>query len=285
MNGKIKIGILIANDFVYEDAKTAKTALNTFEKIFDADILDIRFNESSVRVKDGLYLTDDYFNDPIIPKIRKNYGIDIVLIITNRTINNWQGDGGAIWGEANTLHAVAMLTTWPHPGETHADYIEHTAIHEVLHILGYVHPVDFRKCIMRYATTDYQLCDECRNELPYHVVVWRMGTGHDNGQAFFLINMSIYSFFAMLFVTLILVIRLLLERFIFKGRGISPNPLILGIGILIICTMLASSIIASFYPRLILIAVSVLIYVIFEAVNYGFLKVKIIKQPKKKKKS
>ena len=59
---KIKVGIVLTNDQLQNDAEIARDALNEFEGVFKAQILDIRFNESHIRIKDKKYLTDDYFD-------------------------------------------------------------------------------------------------------------------------------------------------------------------------------------------------------------------------------
>ena len=267
---KIKIGIVLTNDQLYPDAEIARDSLNQFEDVFDAQILDIKFNESNVRIKDKKYLTDDYFDADFAAKVRNDHNVDIVMILTNRTINNWRGDRKALWGQADTKNAMILVTTFyiQNNESLHEQYIKSTTIHETLHILGYIHPYSSQDCVMQYATYETELCFESKLELPFHTALWRLGTGHEFRQAAFLINLSINIIISTLFIALMIIIQFLFKRFMYKQNKIDQKPLIFGIGALFIGILLISPFIGVFFSRIAYMFSATFIYVILEAVAF-----------------
>ncbi len=263
---KIDVGIVLANDDLVEVGEVTKMGLDDFHDIFSAKIMDTRFNESTVRVRDGRYLTDDYLNKRFSKGIRDEYDVDIVVIITDKLINNWLGNGYAAWGQADTESGVAMFTISPvkYNMNFSENYIISTSRHEVLHILGYHHPQDDRDCLMRYASTEKELCGEYEMVLPYHVALWRLGAGLEPGRATFVIRAAFLLFFSPIFVVFIIIAQFLFKKFIYRREKIDNNPLIYGIGALYITLFLAVAIIVPVYPHLVLLTAIVFLYVIME---------------------
>jgi hypothetical protein len=269
-NGKINVGIVLANDELVEVGEVTETGLDDFHDIFSAKIVDIRFNESAVRVRDGRYLTDDYFNKSFSKEIRDEYDMDIVVIITDKLINNWLGNGYAAWGQADTESGVAMFTISPvrYNMNFSENYIISTSRHEVLHLLGYHHPQDDRDCLMRYASTEKELCGEYEMVLPYNVVLWRLGAGLEPGRATFVIRAAFLLLFSPIFVVFMIIAQFLFKKFIYRREKIDNNPLIYGIGALYITLFLAVAIFVPVYPHLILLTAMVFLYVIMEVRSY-----------------
>jgi hypothetical protein len=263
---KINVGIVLVNDDLMEVGETTKAGLDDFHDIFSAKILDRRFNESNVRIRDGRYLTDDYFDKSFAQEVRDEHNVDIVVIITDKLINNWLGNGYAAWGQADTESGVAMFTISPvkYNMNFSENYIISTSRHEVLHILGYHHPHDERDCLMKYASTEKELCGEYEMVLPYHVALWRLGAGQEPGRATFLIRAAFLLFFSPLFVAAMIFSQIMFKRFIYRKKEISQNPLIYGIGALYITLFLAASVVAPVYPQFIVLTAIVFLYVILE---------------------
>jgi hypothetical protein len=111
--GKINVGIVLAENVTYDYGEIARDSLNDFHDVFSAKVLNTRFNETGIRVQDGSYLTDDYFNGDYAESIRENYDVDIILIITDKDINNWLGNQLARWGQADTKTGIALMTLNP----------------------------------------------------------------------------------------------------------------------------------------------------------------------------
>jgi predicted Zn-dependent protease len=267
---KIKVGIVLTNEAFIEDGVIAQKGLNQFKGIFDAQILDELFNESMVRIKDNKYLTDDYFVAKFAKTMRNKYKVNIVMILTNRTINNWLGDRQAIWGQADTKNAMTLVTTvyFLENASEHKKYIEHTSVHEALHLLGYEHPKDSRSCIMKYASLEMTLNDEYSLELPYRKVLWSISTGFEFNQAIFLIKIFISLMLAPIFIAAIIIAHILFKKYIYRTEKINPNPVIFGFGIFFINFLLVSAFTSTLYPRLVMFISSVFIYVIIEVIYF-----------------
>jgi hypothetical protein len=268
--GKIKVGIALTSDDLYEDGEIAKASLNRFHEVFSAKIVDTNFNESNVRTKNGSYLTDDYFDHDFGNAIRKKHNVDIVVIITNKSINNWLGNGLAAWGQADTETGIALMTVSPVFGREYLseNYIISTTRHEVLHLLGYHHPHDNRKCLMEYASLEKDLCHEYQLVLSYHAALWKIGLGQEPGRATFFIRASLLLLLSPLFVVTILILQFLFKKYIYQRNQIDQNPLVLGIGGLYITILLETAFVAPVYPQIILLLAVVFLYVIIEAVLF-----------------
>lgn len=264
--GVIRVGVVLAHDELVDEGVIAKVGLNDFKGIFSASILDRRFNEEEVRVQNGSYLTDDYLNIKFADGIRSDYDVDIVLIITDKLINNWLGNGLARWGQADTESSVALLTISPVYMNTNQteDYIVSVSRHEILHLLGYHHPNDDRKCLMEYATLEKDLCGEYELVLPYHVALWRVGSGQEPGRATFLIRATFLLLFSPLIVVAIIISQTLFKRFIYQKVQIDENPLVYGIWLLYIFLILAAAFIAPVYSQFTILIAVVFLYMIME---------------------
>jgi hypothetical protein len=264
---KIRVGIVLAKDDLVGVGEVTETGLDDFHDIFSAKVVDTRFNESYVRIRDGRYLTDDYFNKTFAQMIRNDHNVDIVVIITDKLINNWLGNGYAAWGQADTESGVAMFTISPvsYNMNFSENYIISTSRHEVLHILGYHHPQDDWDCLMKYASTEKELCGEYEMVLPYHVVLWRLGSGLEPGRAIYLIRAAFLLFFSPLFIVAIIMTQFAFRKYIYQKDKIDQNPIIYGIGALYIALFLAASFVAAVYPQFIVLIAVVFFYMILEA--------------------
>ncbi|MEW6070632.1 MAG: hypothetical protein AB1485_08445 [Candidatus Thermoplasmatota archaeon] len=269
---RIKIGIVLTTEELYGEGEIARESLNQFDDIFEARILDVKFNESRVRIRNGVYLTDDYFDTQFGNQVRNKYKVEIVMILTNHTINNWLGDRTAIWGQASTKNAMTLVTTTylQENASLHKKYLKHTTLHEVLHLLGYEHPTDHRKCIMQSASLDTELCEEYKIELHYRAVLWKVGFGHETRAASFLVKVLMSLILSTIFVAAIIIVQFLFKRYIYKENNINQNPLIIGIGLLYINILLITPFTNSFYLRVICSFISIFIYVIIESISYEF---------------
>lgn len=270
--GKIKVGVVLTSDDLSEEAAIAAEGLDDFHDLFLTKIVNTRFNESEVRIENGSYLTDDYFDTKFAQTIRENENVDIILIITNKLINNWLGNRLARWGQADTKSGIALITTaHKRANETvHIRYIISMARHEILHLLGYGHPNDSRECLMQYATLETELCNEYQLVLPYHAALWKMGLGQEPGRATFFIRAFLLILLSPLFVVAILILQFLFKKYIYKTNQIDQNPLVLGIGGIYITIMIATAFVAPVFPQIILLLAVVFLYVIIEALFFEF---------------
>jgi predicted Zn-dependent protease len=269
---KIKVGIVLTTEGAYAEGEIAQNSLNKFHDVFTAKILNVKFNESGVRVQNGSYLTDDYFNSTFSRSIRDNFKIDIIMIITNKTINNWLGNRLARWGQADTSCGIVLITTAPFSENAtlHEKYIVSTTRHEILHLLGYGHPDDSRKCLMQYASLETELCQECEILLPYYVALWKIGYGHEPERATFLIRASIFLVLSTLFVLAVVISQFLFRKYIYRRNRINQVPFILGVGGLYITILLTAAFVEPFYPQIIILLAVVFMYIIIESLSYEF---------------
>ncbi len=264
--GRVRVGIMMTDDRVREDAEIAKDAFNDFHGIFDAIIVDELFNESGVRQKNGLYLTNDYHDIDVGDDIRRRYDVDIVLIITFRSINNWLGSGLAHYGHASMETSMAMMTTKEYVDDDakHMRYIQQVSVHEVLHLLGYEHHEREKDCIMVYGISSTELCSEDEMELDLRASFWKAGAGKEFSRGVFVINLLVTIIIAMYVAALLLVVRRVIKRYLYKGNDMGLNPMIFGAGTLIMGVILVSRFRALFYGKVVFLLLAVVLYALME---------------------
>jgi hypothetical protein len=271
---KIRIGIVMTSDELYSDCEIVKDKLNQFHDVFDARIVDLKFNESNVRIRHNLFLTNDYFDTTFAKKVRNRYNVDIILIVTNQSINNWLDDEAAIWGEAQTENSMAVFTArFNYDNSTrHKRYIQSTGLHEVLHLLGYEHSSICENCVTQYATYDTELCTDHKLELKYRASLWQLGSGHVFSEAVYLIKLTMHLIFSPIFLVIIIITYLLFKKFMYKQNKINLLPLILGFGFFYFNVVLVSILIAAITFIFIYLFSLVFLYVIFESISYEVLR-------------
>lgn len=262
----IKIGVVTTSDDLFNASKVAIEALDGYEGLFYATSVDERFNESEVRIKDGMYLTDDYFDSQFADMVRKEHDIDIVMIMTDKRINNWKGDGKALWGQADTRSSMILVTTvnFRFDPSEHERYIKHTALHEVLHLLGYVHPADDRECVMQYAELHTDLSSDNKAELSSRAMLWRLGQGQDFGSAVLTINFTLSLIYSTPIIATMMLLNFAFKRYRYKKMRMGKAPFILGIGALFIIILLSSALVGSALLRVISLTASLLVFVVIE---------------------
>jgi hypothetical protein len=269
---KIRVGIVLTSDDLYDDAEIVQEGLNKFHDIFDTKILNINFNESIVRTQNGSYLTDDYFDSNFAQKIRDSDNVDIVLILTDKLINNWLGNRLARWGQADTRSGVALVTTAYKRDDAavYERYLTYMGRHEILHLLGYGHPNDSRTCLMQYAKIETNLCREYELVLPYHAALWKIGLGEEPGRAAFLIRASLLLILFPLFIVSIIIAQFLFKKYIYKKQKIDLNSFVIGVGGMSITLLLVTAFIAPVIPQLVALFAVVILYVIVESLFFEF---------------
>jgi hypothetical protein len=269
-NPEISIGIIMVDDALYSDCETARASLVEFHDAFNAQILDVRFNESGVRTRKGSYLTNDYFESDFAKSVRDQFDVDMILIFTNRTINNWLGEGDAIWGQANTQNAMAVITTkfYHQNSSVHDLYIRSTTIHEILHLLGYEHFSNCQNCVTQYSTLDMELCYEHNLELPYRLNIWKAGYGQNFGSAIFAIKLIMYLAISPIFIVLMVIIQNIFKKFMYKSSNISQIPLIFGIGLFYFNIVLLSGFVTTINYMVVYQLSLVFLYIIFESISF-----------------
>lgn len=138
---QFKIGIVLVDGCDEYYANLSITGYREYDDFFEAQLLPVRFNASEVRVKDNNYLNSDFFRKGQPETLAQAYHVDIIIFVTDHYIKNWDSNGLGVSGEADpeTSSALVSVASYTNHTATNNRVIQHIAIHEVMHLLGYTH--------------------------------------------------------------------------------------------------------------------------------------------------
>ncbi len=192
-HGEIRVGIVLEEGVDPKFADWAGEGFLLYDDYFEPVVLPDRFDSSGVRVLNNCSLTKD-FNDPgFSGAMREKHGVHVVLTITDDVIWNWIDNPRAIWGEADPGSASAVMTVNGYFNGTAQDrvHVMSLALHEVLHLLGYLHDGLDRTSVMQYAGNGLNFTFYQAIELPQRVTVAPMVLGGSRWTVLFSINASV----------------------------------------------------------------------------------------------
>lgn len=249
-HGKIEVGIVLEEGVEPRFGDYAKDGFLLYEDYFKPRILDERFNSSDVRTRGRYYLSKD-FNDLEFSKIlRTRHDVLVILIITDHPLRNWIDNPYVSWGEASIESASAVMTVygWENPTTQNKIHIMHTALHEVSHLLGYLHDNWDPNSVMQYARDGLNYTFYQGFELPHRVVLAPLALEKDMWAALFIINGALTLMFLPYVVAIMLLIRKLLSKYdnaftpkmINLGRDISISFFVIMIAANMLIGMLAA---------------------------------------------
>jgi hypothetical protein len=157
---EFSVGIVLVDDIDQYYGNITKKGFEEYDDYFSAKILPIRFNASEVRKEYKYYLNSDFFKLGNPENLQDEYQVDIILFVTEYRINNWDEDGGAFYGQANTETNSVLMTVHYFNSTSSFDnkVLQHTAVHEVFHIFGYVHNGQDKSGIMQY-NSNYEVME------------------------------------------------------------------------------------------------------------------------------
>jgi len=216
---KATVGVVLVDQCEEHLGRIAADAFDHYDDYFNSEILPVRFNSSEVRVRDGFRLNSDFFRLGDPQGLREKYDVDLILFVTDKSIKNWDGGGGGVWGQANLPSGSALMTVkpWMNDLKNYSVTIKHVALHEVFHLLGYIHNNWDRSGIMQYASNiqSLDLCPYYEAQLPVRITTYKLGIGLDFRIGSLLVN----STWALAVMPAFLAAELLVYRFYKRLKG------------------------------------------------------------------
>lgn len=151
---RFEVGIVLVDNIDDYYGDVVREGYEHYDEYFSATVLPFRFTTEEVRNNGPYFLNSDFFRNGDPKKIQRDYGVDIVLFVTNHQINNWDEGGGGYSGEANPQTRSALMTIYDFNGggPENERVIKHIALHETFHLFGYTHNTQDRSGIMQYDT-------------------------------------------------------------------------------------------------------------------------------------
>lgn len=177
---KAIVGVVLVDQCRTEYGEIVTQGFNRYYgDYFDAKILPVRFNAAKVKTKRKAFLNSDFFTLGRPAQLMKEYGLDIVLFLTDHPLRD--GDFMGLWGQADTRTGSVILTVKYWMNNPSKDIkLQHLALHETFHLLGYPHNKWDLSGIMQYAlnTEAVELCPYYRAQLPIRMLTFEQGFGH-----------------------------------------------------------------------------------------------------------
>jgi hypothetical protein len=192
-HGEIRVGVVLEEGVDPKFAEWASDGFRLYDDYFEPIILPDRFDSSGVRKQNNCSLTKD-FNDPAFSsEMRTAHSVHVILTITDDIIWNWVDNPGAIWGEADPGSASAVMTVNGYANGTASDkvHVMSLALHEVLHLLGYLHDGLDNGSVMQYAGNGLNFTFYQAGGLPHRVTVAPMVLGSSRWAVLFSINATV----------------------------------------------------------------------------------------------
>lgn len=149
----LNVGIVGVDGINDSYLKLAKEGFDWYyNDSFNAIMLEESFNDSKIKVKEEYYLNGDFFIQNQTSDLIDKHNLDFLLIVTDKKIKDWDGSNLGVWGQADTESSSCLATVYYFQGGSDVanDRIRSIAVHEVLHLVGFVHNPFHRGGIMQY---------------------------------------------------------------------------------------------------------------------------------------
>jgi len=264
---KAKVGVVLVDDCRAEIGEVvAKGFAQHYGKYFHAEVLPQRFDAFKVRTKSGIYLNSDFFRMGNAAQLKRQSQVNIILFITAHPINDWdEGGGGGVWGQADTKTGSALMTVkyWMKLPHGHLR-MQVLGLHEVMHLLGYVHNPWDNSGIMQYAANieAKRLCSFYEAQLPVRIMIYKWGFGHSFNTAVMITAFG----FSFVLLPFFIAVELILVR-IFSGHKESRDPTKLMIfSNIVLAVALSMWMNGAWY----LLTVPLALMLFFHLVHYGY---------------
>jgi hypothetical protein len=213
-HSEIRVGIVLEEGADPKFGDWASDGFQLYDDYFEPIVLPDRFDSSDVRMQKNCSLTKD-FNDPEFSnEMRAKHDVHAILTITDDVICNWIDNPRAVWGEADPGSASAVMTVKGYANGTASDkvHVMSLALHEVLHLLGYMHHGLDDGSVMQYAGNGLNFTFYQAIELPHRVTVAPMVLGNSRWVVLFSINSAVTMAFIPFVIAIFFGARSLLSK-------------------------------------------------------------------------
>ena len=231
---KVKVGIVIDEGCESKQAEICREAFDIYPSCFEAKVLPTTF-----RLPSGGECYSNVVLDLAKPvEIRKEFDVDLVILLINRSLVASKEDDRDIGGKADTLTGAGIVSVSMFLSNTEYDRnrIKHITLHETFHLLGYLHDRWDRRCVMNIPKCK----EECRlsyfyeYQLPVRLWTYKLGIGRPFNQAAFITAFINFALAIPYFIGVELVLYTAYKKAM-KGRGL---PTIWLLGALTACALM-----------------------------------------------
>lgn len=154
---QISIGIVGVDNISQDFLKISKNGFDeNYIDYFNTSLIDFRINSSNISIEGGYYKNADFFRVLKTNLNIEKLNYDYYLIVTDKKILDYDESSSGFWGQASTEYNMALITTAPFSSGNQFDNftIANHGVHEVLHLVGYLHNIYDFNGIMQYKNVD-----------------------------------------------------------------------------------------------------------------------------------
>jgi hypothetical protein len=231
---KVKVGIVMDEGCESRQAEISREAFDLYPTCFEAEVLPTTFRLPSGDECYSNVVLD--LADPV--NIRKEFEVDIVILLINRSLVSSKEDDRDIGGKADTLTgaAIVSVSNFLSNSEYDRNRIKHITLHETFHLLGYLHDRWDRKCVMNIprCREESRLTYFNEYQLPIRLWTYKLGIGRHFNQAAFITAFANFAVAIPYFIGVELVLYTTYKKSM-NGKGI---PFIWLLGALTGCALM-----------------------------------------------
>lgn len=221
---RVRIGFIASEGVDNDTVRMIMDGFSIYDDYMSVEILPEEFNTSGIRAKEENYLVSDFYRMAEENDLRDTYDVDLLIMITDHRIQNWDEDGMPGIAYSSTPRCCAVITTsyWDMEETRNVTVSQHVALRHTFHLIGYPRNMWDEECIMDGDDESdvLSLSPYYRVQLPLRLYLFKGLTG---GNRFVINNLS-YGIFVAVISPFVLAAEFTITAVYRKIFGMRRNP-------------------------------------------------------------
>jgi len=230
---KARIGFIAVDGTDEDTLVSIIDGFSLYDDFLDVKIIPESLNLTGIRQKGGNFLVSDFHRLADDLDIRRSYDVDLLVIITERRIQNWDEDGNSRFAYSSHENSSMIMTIsfWNLDYSENVTISQRVALRHTFHLLGYPDNSWDEDCIMSGddGGGSLSLSPYYRVQLPIRLYMFRGMLG----QGRFIMNSVTYGAFVALISPFVLASEFTITAIYKRIFGMRRNSFLFYINIAI----------------------------------------------------